>query len=272
LEIKSNALTFPFLSSAAFVLCFPLYIVTSTYIRERMYDTGPLYQDVRYLFPPRHKFQSKLPQSKNTAKGSPLRVLQTPQALMIHMSKATCAREGVNSLDVHEHVWGKVNSKTLKICKCDMYMRAKNTDENGLVFFANGDIFQGHIRDCAVDGEGTYYFLNGDSMHGTFKYGMPLGDMTYVWANGDTCFARYNQTVRYPVRIVQLCLDNQVYNVVCERQFSVTGGRILSLKHFRTLQNLTTIPDRCASIRKCTLLLQVGIECVSRDIASHHTI
>ena len=52
-----------------------------------------------------------------------------------------------------------------------MYMISSPQDQNGIILFGNGDVYQGCIQYSIANGEGCYFFSNRDSLHGLFENG-----------------------------------------------------------------------------------------------------
>ena len=54
----------------------------------------------------------------------------------------------------------------------------------GIIYYKNGDIYEGEFKNNMYDGIGVYYFKNGDRYKGEFKDGMCNGIGTYYFYNG----------------------------------------------------------------------------------------
>ena len=54
----------------------------------------------------------------------------------------------------------------------------------GIIYYKNGDIYEGEFKNNKLDGIGIYYYKNGDRYEGEFKDGMCNGIGTYYFYNG----------------------------------------------------------------------------------------
>jgi len=57
-------------------------------------------------------------------------------------------------------------------------------DAYGMIYFKNGDIYEGEIKNNNADGIGVIYFKNGDRYEGELKDGKSNGIGTYYFYNG----------------------------------------------------------------------------------------
>jgi len=177
-----------------------------------------------------------IPPIKNTF--TDMRVLQKISLHMKSCEYQTCTKKGENILSKHETIRVEINSETLRVCSCHMYMYSKTIDHSGLILFNNGDVYRGCIQNGIVNGSGIYYFLNGDSLHGLFKNGEPQNGLVYIWKTLDCIFVEYHNSIC--ARFVQVWLRNEVFDVISQ---SVTSNlQVLMLEYFIQLRKNMCIP------------------------------
>jgi len=166
------------------------------------------------------------------------RVLQKISLHMKCCEYQACTKKGENPLSKHQTIRVEINSETLQICACHLYMLSKTIDTSGLILFSNGDVYKGCIKNGIVNGPGVYYFLNGDSLHGFFNNGKPTEGMVYIWKTLDSIFVEYHNAIC--ARFVQVWLRNEIFEVISQSMTSNLD--VLMLKYSIQLKKNTCVP------------------------------
>jgi len=224
--------------------CYDLYKPSSVLTRTYMDKPGSLFRDIAHLlventmhWVPGVRGSKRAPK-KMYCQSNLIRKIST------HMKcaeAASCVRKSVCIKNQDEKVWTKLDATTLKIRHCYKYMISLPQDHNGIILFGNGDVYRGCIKNSTASGDGCYFFSNGDSLHGVFENGQASSSMVYMWYNTDTAVVEYKDGMIDSW--VQLCIDNEVYEV-CAHQW------IVSLSSMPSECSLTLIKTRSLPMTK----------------------
>ena len=212
----------------------PRGVRTTTYMNK----PGSLYRDIAHLSVENTEHWvpgvqgSKRTHKKTSCQSNLIRKIN------MHMTcaeAASCVQKNIYIQD--QKVWTKLHATTLKIRCCYKYMISSPQDQNGIIMFGNGDVYQGCIKNSTASRDGCYFFSNGDILHGLFENRQASSSMVYKWYNTDTVVIEYKDWMIE--RWVQLCVDNDVYEVCghhwIESSSSMSSGCSLTLSKTRSL-------------------------------------
>jgi len=241
--------------------CHDVYKPRCVLIRICMDKPGSLYRDIAHLLVENtmHWVSGvrglKRAPKKMSCQSNLIRKISM---YMTCANDASCVRKSVHTKHQVEKVWMKLDATTLQIRYCYKYMISLPQDQNGIILFGNGDVYQGCIKNGTASGAGCYFFSNGDSLHGLFENGHASSSMVYMWYNTDTVVIEYKDGIIE--KWVQLLIDNDVYEV-CGHQWiasssTMPSGYSLTLSKTRSL----ALTRRCAQKNLSHCVLQMFVE------------